>query len=404
MNPKLTIIVLLMGIFVFSSCQKDDITPELIREIESYTFLTEDFPPFNYLQGSSLNGVSVDLLQAIWNEMGVDLDRSIISIDEWSLAYNQTLNTENTMLFSTGRIVEREDDFKWVGPITPIKESMIALAGSSIKIENESDLKNYKIAVIEGYSNISLLNSMGVNSQDLNLVSDVTKLYETLINGEVDLIAFSETTGNIIIQSLGYNQADFKSVFNLETTDIYYAFNKQTSKRIIDAYQNALNVVINEKSADGSSEYEKILNRYSIVQTSNDEITNEMVIQLVNTTVDNISSNQETTIEKINNGEAPYKDPNIGSLYAFVYDTLATIVAHPTNPSLVGVSLKGKADVTGKNFRDDIVAGALENGNGWVDYIYTKPNQGGLYQKTTYYKLAQGNKGDYFVVCAGKYK
>lgn len=39
-----------------------------------------------------------------------------------------------------------------------------------------------------------------------------------------------------------------------------------------------------------------------------------------------------------------------------------------------------------------------------TDYIYSKPDQGGLYQKTTYYKLAIGSNGEKLIVCAGKYK
>ncbi len=66
--------------------------------------------------------------------------------------------------------------------------------------------------------------------------------------------------------------------------------------------------------------------------------------------------------------------------------------------------MKGKPDVSGKMFRDEILAGALNNGTGWVDYIYTKPGQGGLYYKTTYYKLTTGRDGELYIVCAGKYR
>ncbi len=63
--------------------------------------------------------------------------------------------------------------------------------------------------------------------------------------------------------------------------------------------------------------------------------------------------------------------------YTFVYDTAVTIVAHATNPLLVGVNFKGKTDAAGKPFRDEIVQGALDHGTGWEDYIYTKPDQSG---------------------------
>jgi len=46
----------------------------------------------------------------------------------------------------------------------------------------------------------------------------------------------------------------------------------------------------------------------------------------------------------------------------------------------------------------------LEEGSGWVDYIYTKPDQSGLYLKTTYFTLTTGSDGKQYIVCAGRYK
>jgi hypothetical protein len=308
------------------------------------------------------------------------------------------------MLFSTARIPEREDKFKWVGPISPIKESLIALVNTNIEIKNDEELLSYKIGAIEGYSNIDLLKELGIDNNKLVLVSNAEELYQKLINQEVECIAFLESAGQIIVQSLGHDLSEFESVYNLKTTDVYYAFNLNTSDDVIDTFQSTLEKLKNDRTEDGSTVYEKTLNRYSIINSNNDNISDQMVLDLVNTTCANIELDQNTTIKKINNAEVPYIDPDVSSLYSFVYDTTATMIAHPTNASLVGVSLKGKADVTGKKFRDEIIASALENGGGWVDYVYTKPDQGGLYQKTTYFKLCTGSKGDYFVVCAGKYK
>lgn len=81
-----------------------------------------------------------------------------------------------------------------------------------------------------------------------------------------------------------------------------------------------------------------------------------------------------------------------------------TIVAHADNIRLVGVSYKGKTDVSGKAFRDQIVAGALANGTGWEEYIYINPVEAGLYYKTTYYRLTRGSDGNLYIVSSGNYK
>jgi len=66
--------------------------------------------------------------------------------------------------------------------------------------------------------------------------------------------------------------------------------------------------------------------------------------------------------------------------------------------------MSGKTDVSGRAFRDELIAGALADGTGWVDYIWTNPAVGDLYYKTTYYTLVTGSDGVEYVVCAGRYK
>ena len=131
-------------------------------------------------------------------------------------------------------------------------------------------------------------------------------------------------------------------------------------------------------------------------------VTEQKVMDLVDKTSSDISSNQTGTFSKIVNGEHPYKDKDNNAFYVFVYDNEVKIVAHPKK-TLVGRSYKGKPDVKGKNFRDDIVEGALKNNTGWVTYSYTKPGEKGIHKKKTYYKLTVGSDGNKYVVCSGMY-
>lgn len=132
------------------------------------------------------------------------------------------------------------------------------------------------------------------------------------------------------------------------------------------------------------------------------EITNAQVISLVEKTCEDIKADAKGTFEKIANAEHPYKNAQNPASYVFVYNTEVVIVAHPKK-TLIGRNYKGKPDVKGKKFRDDIVNGALENGTGWVDYFYKKPEEKGIHQKTTYYKLVTGSDGNKYVVASGKY-
>lgn len=189
---------------------------------------------------------------------------------------------------------------------------------------------------------------------------------------------------------MGENPEDYQTAYTVQVDQLYFAFNTSVSDALIDLYQETLDEFKNDKAADGSSTIEKILHNYSVILHAEDDVTDAMVTSLVNQTATHMESDAVGTIQKINDQEAPYKDPEMASLYSFVYDIDLTVVAHATNASIVGVNFKGKTDAAGKAFRDEILAGALESGTGWVDYIYTKPDKSGLYQKTTYYKLITG--------------
>jgi len=102
-------------------------------------------------------------------------------------------------------------------------------------------------------------------------------------------------------------------------------------------------------------------------------------------------------LSEINNPKGPFHK---GDLYAFVYDSNMTILAHPVKPELVGQNLLNKKDwAGGKFFRKEIRDVAMAKGSGWVDYEYDNPANGQKEPKTTY-----AEKVDGMIVCSGVYK
>jgi len=50
---------------------------------ENLTYLTEDYPPSNYLENGVLKGVAVDVLKALWMKMGVK--EQPIEVSNWAV-------------------------------------------------------------------------------------------------------------------------------------------------------------------------------------------------------------------------------------------------------------------------------------------------------------------------------
>lgn len=132
------------------------------------------------------------------------------------------------------------------------------------------------------------------------------------------------------------------------------------------------------------------------------ETTDEEVIAIVDKAIALFESDgADAAIAAINKEDGDFYIKEKG-LYVFVYNEAVEIVAHPYKPHLIGKSYKGKPDVRGKKFRDEIVTKALANGADWTEYSYQKPGDKGIHAKKTYGKLVK-KEGKKYVVCAGKY-
>jgi len=131
-------------------------------------------------------------------------------------------------------------------------------------------------------------------------------------------------------------------------------------------------------------------------------ITTRQVVDLVDAACAAIEKDAPATFAAIEAGEAPYVDPSNPALYVFVFDTNVKVVAHP-DPAMQGRDMKGVPDAAGKMFRDQMIADAVANGSGWVEYVKEMPGEQGLFQKTAYFKLVSGSDGVDYVVGAGRY-
>lgn len=370
-------------------------------------YMTDEHPPFNFQEKGELNGISVDLLEKMLNRMDLDLNRSDIELLSWYQGYQTAMEENNSVFFSVPRLPGWEALFKWVGPISPTQTVVFAMEERAVRISSPAEMNKYKIGVVRSSAEQQLLTSLGVNERSLVQEDDADTIIKKLKSGSIDIDAFaySELPGIWLINKSGIIPKDYDIVYDLkDEVELYYAFNKETPDSVVLAFQSALNQTKQEKGLVGTSDYDKILYKYLPVRYINQNVTDEQVVLLVNRASGDIEKDAKGTLEKISAGEHPYKDKDNPELYVYVYDTNVTFVAHADNPTLNGFDFKGKTDASGKKFADDTVRAALENGSGWVDYIWTNPAKSGLYYKTAYYKLTIGSDGKQYIVCAGKYK
>ena len=226
------------------------------------TYITEQYPPYNYQEDGKLQGISVDLLEEIWEKMGAGLNRSAIKLLSWTEGYERVLKENNTVLFTTWRIPEREQLFKWVGPVASGSDVLLAKSDKNISITAPSDLKKYKIGGIENDIAVQRLLNSGAKKEDLILETNSTPIIEMIKNGTIDAWAYNDIAGIWLLQQSGANASDYRVACVLAQGNGYYAFNEETPDSIVQSFQQALDQIKNNKDSSGISDYQKIIYKY----------------------------------------------------------------------------------------------------------------------------------------------
>ncbi|WP_460372039.1 transporter substrate-binding domain-containing protein [Methanocalculus sp. MC3] len=370
------------------------------RGLATLTYMTEEHYPYNFMEDGALQGISVDILDEIFSDLNTDLSRDQVILSTWEEGYQKTLSVPGYVIFSTAKTPEREDLFLWAGPIVRSRYVLFMRSGESV--QTEEDLLKLSIGAITDDIAGDDLRLLGY--EKITYATGAEELIQALEAGEIDAWAYAEYPGIRLIGMHAQHPESIVIGYPLTMHEYYVAFNRETPEPLIVAFQQALDRIRSEKDAFGVSRYERILYRHLTPGYATEVLTKEDAIDLVSSTAAALKRDAPATLREINAASTIYNVPDKPGLYVFVYDTDVVMVAHATNIHLVGVSFKGKTDVTGKAFRDMMVEGALENGSGWEDYIYISPAESGLFWKSTYYQLVTGSDGKEYVVCSGIFR
>lgn len=224
--------------------------------VDDIVFMTEQYPPYNLEDDNTLQGIAVDTLTLMFQRAGAKQTREDIKLLPWARGYKRVLSEPNTCLFSTTRTEEREELFKWVGPIAPNTVGLIARKESNIKISSADDIKKHKIGTIRDDVAEQYLTRAGISLDHLERVAETPLNIKKLNRGRIDLWAYGENVAMWELKANGFNPADYESVYVLDSKELYFACHKDTPDSVIQKLQAAIDTL----KTDG--EYEKILNRY----------------------------------------------------------------------------------------------------------------------------------------------
>lgn len=111
----------------------------------SLILLTEENPPYNFTNPDTgeIDGIAVTIVQELMTRAGVDYSLALMP---WQRAYRRAKEVASTCVFVTNRTPEREEKFKWVGPLIEGGWAIFKRPDSDIILHDVSGLKNYVVA------------------------------------------------------------------------------------------------------------------------------------------------------------------------------------------------------------------------------------------------------------------
>ncbi|MBN2655709.1 MAG: ABC transporter substrate-binding protein [Spirochaetales bacterium] len=217
---------------------------------QELTILTENSGMANRLdEEGKLVGYATEIVREILQRHG---EPDNIQVYPWARAYKRLGEEPNIALFSTTRTAQREDLFKWVGPLIMIDWAFYKRIDNDVTINSLEEAKKQKgIVVIQQDAKEKFLLDNGFTN--VYSVNNDTSCILMLDNGRVDLWV---TSSRGIVSASGHaglDPGDFVNAFTIKEVYLYIAFSMGTPDRIVNKWQATLD----EMKRDGS--YERIM-------------------------------------------------------------------------------------------------------------------------------------------------
>ncbi|NBB59576.1 transporter substrate-binding domain-containing protein [Pseudomonas sp. ODNR1LW] len=218
--------------------------------------LTENFPPYNmakngknFAQDENINGIAVDIVREMFKR--ADVSYSLTLRFPWERVYKLALENPGYGAFVMARLPDREQLFKWVGPIGPDDWIMLAKADSKITLETLEDARKYRIGAYKGDAIAQTLAKQGLKPIVVLRDQDNAK---KLINGQIDLWATGDPAGRYLARQDGVN--GLKTVLRFNSAELYLALNKNVPEPTVAKLQAALDQMRKDGVVD------EIMSRY----------------------------------------------------------------------------------------------------------------------------------------------
>jgi polar amino acid transport system substrate-binding protein len=156
---------LVLSILIIPACT--------LAEWRGIKIIAKDRPPFSFKEGHSITGFSIELVEQLFNETGIQQEGKT-EIWPWERALREIEKAPNILIPVMHRNKESNDLLHWVGPISPREIWLYKLTDrNDIKLCSLEDAKSYRVGVVRKSSSANfLINNNGfIENTNLQLTN-----------------------------------------------------------------------------------------------------------------------------------------------------------------------------------------------------------------------------------------
>nr|WP_160083322.1 ABC transporter substrate-binding protein [Pseudomonas sp. 8AS] len=202
--------------------------------------LTENYPPYNmaingknFAQEDNIDGIAADIVREMFKRAGVTY--SLTLRFPWDRIYKLALEKPGYGVFATSRVPEREQLFKWVGPIAKDDWVLLAKGDSQITLGSLAEAKKYKVGAYKGDATAEHLVKNGLTPITVLRDQENAKKLE---GSQIDLWATGDPAGRYLAKQEGVS--GLKTVLRFHSGELYLALNKEVPDEVVQKLQGAL--------------------------------------------------------------------------------------------------------------------------------------------------------------------
>ncbi|PKR56815.1 substrate-binding periplasmic protein [Thalassospira lohafexi] len=232
----------------------DGSDPANIVDALDVTLLTEEYPPFNFLENGQLRGVGAEVVQAMAGQIGYGRH---IEVLPWKRVILRLEEDANIGVFSMTRTPQREDMYSWVGPIVRTNAGIYQLVDQPNPVRSIDDLRSAKgIGVQAGGADEVALRSYGFDN--LEPIHNPRGGVLMLASGRIALLVSSDIELFRQIGDTSVTRDQLQMVYGFASADLYLAFSKQTPPSVVKVWQKAYDRIVE------SGQFDRILAQYGV--------------------------------------------------------------------------------------------------------------------------------------------